>query len=137
MVELVKAVGADGVYVHREVSHDEVRAEERVEKVMKEENVEVKYFWGSTLYHVDDLPFGLEDMPSNYGGFRDKVKVLEMRKTFEALDQLKGLPKRGDVEPGDIPTLTDLGLNPAATMAQVCVSLVWFFLWLCVMQFVF
>ncbi|XP_015951161.1 blue-light photoreceptor PHR2 [Arachis duranensis] len=118
LVELVKAVGADAVYMHKEVSHDEVKTEEKVEKVMKEENVEVKCFWGSTLYHVDDLPFGLEDMPSNYGGFRDKVKGLDIRKTIEALDQLKGLPKRGDVEPGDIPTLTDLGLNPAATMAQ-------------------
>ncbi|XP_061347260.1 blue-light photoreceptor PHR2 [Gastrolobium bilobum] len=119
LVELAKAVGADAVYAHREVSHDEVKAEERVEAAMKEENVEVKYFWGSTLYHVDDLPFNLEDMPSNYGGFREKVQKLEIRKTFEALDQLKGLPSRGDVEPGDIPSLMDLGLNPSSTMSQV------------------
>jgi deoxyribodipyrimidine photolyase len=85
---------------------------------MKEENVEVKYFWGSTLYHVEDLPFNLEDMPPNYGGFRDRVQKLEIRKTIEALDQLKGLPSRGDVQIGDIPTLMDLGLNPSATMSQ-------------------
>ncbi|MCI58776.1 blue-light photoreceptor PHR2-like, partial [Trifolium medium] len=68
--------------------------EEKIEGKMKEENVEVKYFWGSTLYHVEDLPFNLEDMPSNYGGFRDRVQKLEIRKTIEALDQLKGLPSR-------------------------------------------
>ncbi|TKY52513.1 Blue-light photoreceptor PHR2 [Spatholobus suberectus] len=118
LVELAKAVGADAVYAHGEVSHDEVKAEERVEAAMKEENVEVKYFWGSTLYHVEDLPFKLEDMPSNYGGFRDRVQKLEIRKTVEALDQLKGMPSRGDVEPGDIPSLMDLGLNPSATMLQ-------------------
>ncbi|KAH1058296.1 hypothetical protein GYH30_002729 [Glycine max] len=118
LVELAKAVGADAVYAHREVSHDEAKAEERVEAAMKEENVEVKYFWGSTLYHVDDLPFQLEDMPSNYGGFRDRVQKLEVRKTIEALDQLKGMPSRGDVEPGEIPSLMDLGLNPSATMSQ-------------------
>ncbi|XP_020204347.1 blue-light photoreceptor PHR2 [Cajanus cajan] len=118
LVELAKAVGADAVYAHREVSHDEVKAEERVEAAMKEENVEVKYFWGSTLYHVEDLPFKLEDMPSNYGGFRDRVQKLEIRKTIEALDQLKGMPSRGDVQPGDIPSLMDLGLNPSATMPQ-------------------
>lgn len=118
LVELAKAIGADAVYSQREVSHDEVKAEEKIEAAMKEEGMEVKYFWGSTLYHIDDLPFKLEDMPTNYGGFREKVKGLEVRKTIDALDQLKGLPSRGDVEPGEIPSLMDLGLNPSATMTQ-------------------
>lgn len=126
LVELAKAVGADAVYAHSEVSHDEVKAEERIEAAMKEENVEVKYMWGSTLYHIDDLPFKLEDMPSNYSGFREKLRGLEVRKTIEVLDQMKGLPSRGDVEPGDIPSLMDLGLNPSATVSQVCVSLLCF-----------
>ncbi|KAF1878832.1 hypothetical protein Lal_00047504 [Lupinus albus] len=123
LVELAKAIGADAIYAHREVSHDEVKMEEKIEGVMKEENVEVKYFWGSTLYHVDDLPFKLEDMPTNYGGFRDRVQKMEIRKSIEALDQLKGLPSRGDVESGDIPSLTDLGLNPSATLSQMYAAL--------------
>ncbi|XP_062088847.1 blue-light photoreceptor PHR2 [Humulus lupulus] len=118
LVELAKAIGADAIYAHREVSHDEVKAEERIEAAMKDENVEMKYFWGSTLYHADDLPFKLEDMPSNYGGFREKVQGLEVRQTIEALEQMKGLPSRGDVETGDIPSLMDLGVNQPATMTQ-------------------
>ena len=120
LVELAKAVGADAIYAHREVSHDEVKAEEKIEAAMKEEGVEVKYFWGSTLYHVDDLPFKMEQMPTNYGGFKEKVKGLEIRKTIEALDQLRGIPARGDVEPGEIPSLLDLGLSQPATLPQVC-----------------
>ena len=85
--------------------------------------MEVKYLWGSTFYHVEDFPFKSEDMPSNYSGFREKLQGLEVRKTIEALDQMKGLPSRGDVETGDIPSLMDLGINPSATMAQVCVFL--------------
>ncbi|KAJ4957090.1 hypothetical protein NE237_013873 [Protea cynaroides] len=118
LVEMAKAIGADAIYAHREVSHDEVRAEEKIEAAMKEEGVEVKFLWGSTLYHVDDLPFKLQDMPSNYGGFREKVQGLEVRKTIAALDQLKALPARGDVEPGEIPTLLDIGLSPTATLTQ-------------------
>ncbi|XP_026658991.2 blue-light photoreceptor PHR2-like [Phoenix dactylifera] len=118
LVEFARAVGADAVYAHREASHDEVRAEERVAKAMEEEGVEVKYFWGSTLYHMDDLPFELEQMPSNYGGFREKVQGVAVRKTIEALDQIKGLPSRGDVDPGEIPSLVDLGLKLAPTMSQ-------------------
>ncbi|KAK1294539.1 Blue-light photoreceptor PHR2 [Acorus calamus] len=117
--ELARAVGADGVYAHLEVSHDEVEAEEKVRgAVAEEEGVEVRYFWGSTLYHMEDLPFKLEGMPSNYGGFREKVKGVKVRRTIEALDKLKGLPKMGDVEVGEIPSLIDLGLSPVGNVTQ-------------------
>ncbi|KAI3753440.1 hypothetical protein L2E82_25492 [Cichorium intybus] len=39
----------EAVYEHREVSHDEVKGEEKIETTLKDEGVEVKYFWGSTL----------------------------------------------------------------------------------------
>ncbi|KAK1428167.1 hypothetical protein QVD17_16995 [Tagetes erecta] len=120
--ELVKAVGADAMYVHKEVAYDEVRDEGRVESVLKDEGVEVKYYWGSTLYHIDDLPFGLEEMPANYGGFREKVKGVKVRKVIEVVDQLRGLPGRGDVERGEVPSLGDLGLNLTATMNQAKAS---------------
>ncbi|GJV32962.1 blue-light photoreceptor PHR2-like protein [Tanacetum coccineum] len=116
--ELVKAVGAEVVYAHREVSHDEVKSEEKIETRLKDEGVEVKYFWGSTLYHIDDLPFKLDEMPTNYGGFREKVKGLKIRKVVEVVDQFRGLPVAGDVEVGEIPSLSDLGLNPTPTMNQ-------------------
>lgn len=118
LAELVKEVGAEAVYAHREVSNDEVKSEEKIETALKDEGVEIKYFWGSTLYHIEDLPFNLEEMPTNYGGFREKVEGLKVRKTIEALDQLRGLPSGGDVEPGEIPSLVDLGLNPSASMTQ-------------------
>lgn len=120
LVELAKAVGADAVYMHREVSHEEVRTEERVEEVMGREGVEVKWFWGSTLHHVDDLGFELEQMPANYGGFRERVEGLNVRRSIEALGEIKGLPSRGDVDPGEIPTLMDLGLNPLPGGSLVC-----------------
>lgn len=122
LAELVKEVGAEAVYAHREVSHDEVKGEEKIDMKLKDEGVEVKYFWGSTLYHIDDLPFKLEEMPTNYGGFRERVQGLKIRKTIDALDQLRGLPAAGDVVAGEIPSLVDLGLNPTATMTQAKAS---------------
>ncbi|KAI3805913.1 hypothetical protein L1987_21801 [Smallanthus sonchifolius] len=119
LAELVKEIGAEGVYMHREVSNDEVKGEQKIETVLKDEGVEVKYFWGSTLYHVEDLPFKLEEMPTNYGGFREKVKGVKVRDIIEVVDQLKGLPSGGNVEPGEIPSLADLGVNPTANMTQV------------------
>ncbi|KAG6488758.1 hypothetical protein ZIOFF_050007 [Zingiber officinale] len=116
--ELARAVGADAVYAHREVSRDEVRAEERVGKAMEDEGVEVKYFWGSTLHHIDDLPFELEQMPTDYGGLREKMKSVKVRKAIEAPEELRRMPSRGGVEPGEIPSMQDLGFNPAPTMSQ-------------------
>lgn len=86
---------------------------------LQEKGVETKYFWGSTLFHLDDLPFKLEDMPSNYGGFREKVQSVAVRDTIEAPQQLKGLPASGNVQPGHIPSPKELGVNPAANLRQV------------------
>ncbi|XP_047329622.1 blue-light photoreceptor PHR2 [Impatiens glandulifera] len=118
LVELAREIGAEAIYTHREVSNEEIKTEDKIEAAMKEEGVEIKYCWGSTLFHVDDLPFKLEEMPTNYGGFKEKVKGLKIRETIAALDQLKGFPSRGDVEPGEVPSLVDLGLNPVSTMSQ-------------------
>ena len=41
--------------------------------------MDAKFFWGSTLYHVDDLPFKLEEMPSTYGGFKTVVHGVTVR----------------------------------------------------------
>ncbi|GJN07915.1 hypothetical protein PR202_ga25788 [Eleusine coracana subsp. coracana] len=116
--ELARAAGAETVYAHGEVSRDECRAEDRVQKAVEKDGVNVKYFWGSTLYHVEDLPFRLEDMPSNYGGFREAVKGLEVRKVLEAPEEVKCVPMKNVLEPGDIPTLGELGLTAPAAMAQ-------------------
>ncbi|KAL6593892.1 hypothetical protein ACP70R_048793 [Stipagrostis hirtigluma subsp. patula] len=116
--ELARAAGAEAVYAHGEVSRDECRAEERVRKAVEKEGVDVKYFWGSTLYHVEDLPFRLEDMPSNYGGFKEAVKGLEVRKVLEAPEEVKCVPMKNVLEPGDIPTLGELGLTAPPAMAQ-------------------
>lgn len=86
---------------------------------LQEIGVETKFLWGSTLFHLEDLPFKLEDMPSNYGGFREKVQSVAVRDTIEAPQQLKGLPASGNVKPGDIPSFKDLGLNARADLRQV------------------
>lgn len=111
LVSFAKSVGADALYAHQEVAHEEMTAEAKVIAALKENGVESKFFWGSTLFHIDDLPFKLEEMPSNYGGFRERVQQVEVRTTIPAPKQLKGIPVRGNVNAGDIPSLQNLGLQ--------------------------
>src|SRR5438128_2578674 len=54
--ELARAAGAEAVYAHGESSINECHAEVRLRKAVEKEGIEVKYFWDSMLYHVEDLP---------------------------------------------------------------------------------
>ncbi|KAL5647595.1 hypothetical protein ACJX0J_041950, partial [Zea mays] len=65
-----------------------------------------------------DLPFRLDDVPSNYGGFREAMKGLDIRKVLEAPEEVKCVPMKNVLEPGDIPTLAELGLTTPPGMAQ-------------------
>lgn len=113
LLQLARAAGADALYAHQEVTREELQTEEKVAAALKEVGVETKLFWGSTLYHVEDLPFGLHSMPTNYGGFKDAVASVKVRPLAETPKRLKAMPARGNVDPGSIPTLQELGLHPA------------------------
>jgi len=47
--------------------------------------------WGSTLYHLDDLPYKPKEyLPHIYGKFREKSAAVRVRKCHDA-------PKKGDM----------------------------------------
>eukprot|EP00898_Chlorokybus_atmophyticus_P006779 jgi/Chlat1/7101/Chrsp57S06733 len=117
LADIAKQVGAEAVYTHQEVTREDVQAEEQVQAVLKKIGVEFKASWGSTLYHLDDLPFKLNDMPSNYGAFREQVQNVAIRKTVPVAE-LKRLPAQGSLELGDIPTLDQLGLSSTSVGQQ-------------------
>lgn len=111
LLSLAKAIGADALYAHQEVSYEGMQSEKKVIAALREEGVDTKYFWGSTLFHLDDLPFKLEDIPATYSSFHEKVSKISVRETIETPKQLKGLPIRGSVKLGDMPTLEELGVK--------------------------
>lgn len=116
LVEVCRRVGAERVFYHREISYEEQLVEERVGEALEGMGVERQAFWANTLYHVEDLPFELRDMPDVYTEFREAVqKKGEIRAPLPAPEEMPGLPKQVDV--GEIPTLKQLGLSepdPAA-----------------------
>ncbi|CAI7908350.1 unnamed protein product [Closterium sp. NIES-54] len=75
---LARAVGAQAVVLQQEVTAEESRVEAAVAARLKEEGVEAQTYWGSTLFHVDDLPFALPHMPSNYSAFRQAVSRIQV-----------------------------------------------------------
>ncbi len=85
-VELPKLCPPDGtmtVYAQREVTSEETRAEVAVRRALKRCGSELELFWGSTLYHVDDLPFDMHKMPTVFTPFRNKVEnSADVRRCF-------------------------------------------------------
>ncbi|MEM9695512.1 MAG: DASH family cryptochrome, partial [Myxococcota bacterium] len=66
-------------------------------------------FWGSTLFHRDDLPFAPEHVPDVFTKFRRKVeKKSKPRPTLPAPGRLPALESA--IDPGEIPSLERLGL---------------------------
>lgn len=104
---LVRELTIDRVCWHEEVTSEEVLVEAALEAELDALNVGVNISWGSTLYHPDNLPFDLDDVPEVFTQFRKKV---EARGTLdEVLPTPATLPPLGAVRPGELPELTDLG----------------------------
>lgn len=68
--------GACVVFAQKEVTSEEVRAELAVSGSLKQVKSRLELFWGSTLYHIDDVPFepDMSTMPSVFTPFRQKVE---------------------------------------------------------------
>ncbi|MEO1403801.1 MAG: DASH family cryptochrome [Cyanobacteria bacterium J06635_1] len=108
--KIIKALGVDAVYWHEEVTTEELAVEAALEDQLKHLKVSYEVYWGTTLYHPDDLPFEISQLPNVFTRFRKKVeKHSTVYPTFATPTSLPRLP---DINPGDLPTLKQLGLTP-------------------------
>lgn len=63
------------------------------DKLNKAKNAEIVSIWGSTLHHIDDLPYNpKEHIPHVYGRFRDKNSEVKVRPMVPE-------PQKGDLPP--------------------------------------
>lgn len=107
--KLASEYQADAVFFHEEVTEEEMKAERAVRIALEEDEVEMISFWGSTLYHLHDLPMGIDSIPPVFTNFRKKVeKYAEVREAFETPTSISS-PDIDD--PGTIPSLADLGIE--------------------------
>jgi len=111
---LVKALNIDAVYWHEEVTAEETDVDQSLEQALKDLRVATEIYWGATLYHPNDLPFEVQQLPEIFTQFRKAVEAdSSISPTFSTPQQLPALPKdalQKDIEPGDLPSLSELGL---------------------------
>ncbi len=101
------------VYHHREVAFEETAVSEQVEAALWKMKINLKHFIGHTLYHKEDLPFPIKDIPDSFTTFRKKVERDSTVRPCIATPERIEVP--AVTEAGELPSLADLGLTePAA-----------------------
>lgn len=107
--DLVKTLGIEVVYWHEEVTAEERAVDDALTAKLDALGVQTEIYWGATLYHPDNLPFDLGQVPEVFTQFRKQV---EQRSIVDAtLPRPKKLPPLPPIDPGELPTLADFGLT--------------------------
>ncbi len=97
----------DAIYAHKEPAWEEIQEEENLRKKVDGE-IEIKYFWGKTLYHVNDLPFEYQKTPDVFSNFRKKnEKYGKVRALFPKPDKINW---NKNLE-SEVPSLEELGFE--------------------------
>jgi len=96
------------VFYHTTPATEERTVEERVTDALDAEGIETRSLWGKTLYHIDDLPTSVHAMDDTFTPWRKSVeRNATIRDQVPTPDELP----TPDVDPGEIPSPTDLGVE--------------------------
>ncbi|KAL5785823.1 hypothetical protein ACOSQ2_008215 [Xanthoceras sorbifolium] len=125
---LAKSFGAHTVYAQKETCNEEVNVENLVRKRLgkmvlsspsKEEfanansspkGPKLQLIWGTTMYHLDDIPFSSSSIPDVYTQFRKSVEAkCNIRGCIKIPASLGPLPSVDDW--GSVPSIDQLGLQ--------------------------
>ena len=115
---IVKHYKATKVFAKREVSYEEKQTEAVVQTELFKIKCELETFSTSTLYHAEDLPFSIKDIPDVFTNFRKKTeKESFIRTAFEKPSQIHS----PELEVINLPSLEDLCLKftPIDTRAAI------------------
>lgn len=109
--QLAEKYQADEVYHHREVAHEETQISALVEEALWKMQINLRHFIGHTLYHKEDLPFPIKDIPDAFATFKKKTeRESAIRPELGTLDTIR-IPQGLDT--GELPGLSDLGFDKA------------------------
>lgn len=107
--QLAEQYAVNEVYHHREVAYEETDISEQVETALWNLRLNLKHFIGHTLYHKEDLPFPIKDIPDSFAIFKKKVE--RDSNVRPCIGTPESIITPAITDPGELPTLTQLGLD--------------------------
>ena len=78
------------IFCKKEVAYEEQRTQLLVEKELWKTHCQLETYSTSTLYHAQDLPFALKDIPDVFTNFRKRIeKESTIRPVFQTPPEIK------------------------------------------------
>lgn len=109
---IARAAGACALMYHVEATVEEREVEHALDLALEGSGVSLCSFWGHTLYHPEDLPFALDDLPDIFSRAREKMeKHATVRPPKDSPTRLMASPCFA--HSGELPTLAEFGLIEA------------------------
>jgi deoxyribodipyrimidine photo-lyase len=106
--KLVQEYKVQKVFAKREVAFEEIQTEKKVRNELFKLRCELETFSTSTLYHAEDLPFSIKDIPDVFTNFRKKTeKDSEIRNPFVGPTKINS----PEILTLELPKLEALGLT--------------------------
>ncbi|MBK1441489.1 DASH family cryptochrome [Parapedobacter sp. ISTM3] len=107
--QIAEKYQVDEVYHHREVAYEETHISALVEEALWKMQINLRHFIGHTLYHKEDLPFPIKDIPDAFAVFKKKTeRESAIRPQLGNPDAVR-VPEGLDT--GRLPDLTELGFD--------------------------
>ena len=107
---LAQAHGAQAIAWHAEACVQERQVEREVQRRAQALGLGARRAWGATLFHPDDLPYPVSELPDVFSHFRRDLERdgISPRSPLDAPSRLEPLP--ATLDPGPMLTLDELGL---------------------------
>lgn len=103
------------VFAKREVAFEEKQMESLVQRELFKLGCELETFSTSTLYHAEDLPFSIKDIPDVFTNFRKKTeKDSRIRGVFARPEKITS----PEIPVMELPSLSDFKLEAVAPDAR-------------------
>ncbi|MBL7911597.1 MAG: DASH family cryptochrome [Bacteroidia bacterium] len=112
LCKLVKQFEVTKIFAKREVAYEEKQTEALVEKEVWKLHCSFESFSTSTLYHAEDLPFSIKDIPDVFTNFKRQV---EHESSIRPIFQKPLKIKSPAIAPIQLPQLKELGLEIPVT----------------------
>jgi deoxyribodipyrimidine photo-lyase len=107
---LAESIGADSIHYLEEATDEELRVEQSVRAAAERASVACHGYWGATLFHRDDLPFDVSELPPVFTQFRVRCeKDARIRPPLATPPSMPPSPEAA--VSGEVPTLSELGLS--------------------------
>jgi len=117
--KIVQEYKIQKVFAKREVAYEEKHTEKLVQEALFKVRCELETYSTSTLYHAEDLPFSIKDIPDVFTNFRKKTeKDANIRETFDKPKKINS-PKLPALQ---LPTLKEIGLKKTKIDARAALQ---------------